>query len=634
MRHKKCSAAALLLTAALMLSAVFGGTVPARANVKEIQDPRVTSATVNPAAPGVGSPFDVDLTFTQTFDTGNTNSDSSDIYTALSNNNIYAVFDVGAETGSVSVSKSDFSAKIETPDDDDESYPEGTGIVTYHLYLPQRYLKRMGSGYGVLKFKITYCTDAKGNDVVTYDNNDRTKVPTYTVEYLVFSKLDSSSETENQGQLTVSSYKLDHSPVREGETFGLTLTVKNTGSVACDNVLSVLDLSGAEGVSIRGETDTKTLGNLSPGAAATVSYPLACLAKMETGSYPVGISLSADDTDKSASKIYLPITGTKTGKDDTGEVGDSKPQLIIESYDFGGKAVTGGQEFNLSMNVRNTGSIPIDNCKMTVGSDTGDSDSDKAPTTGSIFTPSQSSNTFFIKTLGAGATVKKEIALLPKADAAPNSYGVIVNFSYDAVVDGKRQTLTSQETITIPLSQPIRFEIGEPALSNPFFAGEAGQISVDYVNKGKSKVYNVSVELAGNFDTEEGTQYIGNLDSGSSDTFQAALTPQKEGALSGTATFSYEDASGKVTTVVREFSTEVQAAEAPAMGGPDGMNPEGKPGAGPQNGGPGWKLWAGIAAGVVVIIAGTVVFLKKRKAKKLRLLEETDDYDDEPGGGA
>ncbi|QNK42067.1 COG1361 S-layer family protein [Caproicibacter fermentans] len=455
----------------------------------------------------------------------------------------------------------------------------------------------------------------------------------FTVEYLVFNKLDSSSETENDGRLTVSSYKLDHTPVKEGEKFSLTLTVKNSSSLACTHAVSVLDLSGAEGVSISGETDTKTLGNLNAGATTTVTYPLKCLSKMTTGSYPVAVSLSADDVTAASSKIYLPITGTKAGKDDTGEVGDSKPQLIIESYDFGGKAVTGGQEFNLVMNVRNTGSVPIDNCKMTVGSDTGDSDSDKSTAVGSVFTPSQSSNTFFIPSLGSNASVKKEIALLPKADAAPNSYGVIVNFSYDAVVDGKRQTLTSEETITIPLAQPIRFEVGDPVLSNPFYMGEAGQISIDYVNKGKSKVYNVSVELKGNFDTEESSQYIGNLDSGASDSFQANLTPQKEGSLSGTATFSYEDASGKVLTVAKDFSCDVQAAEAPTMGGADGLNPDGTPGANPEKTGPGWKLWAGIAASAAVVAAGIVFFLKKRKAKKMRLLEEAEDYDDTPGGG-
>ena len=625
MRHKKSRAAALFLTAALTLSAAFGAPAPARAvtSSDKVPDPRVTSATVTPASPGVGSPFGVDLKFSQDIthfaDWDKNNNNNYDDYVVKA--------DVTEASGSISVSHKEFTATSVGPDDSDDN------AISYDLYIPQKDLKRTGSGFGVLKFTITYYTKYEDNNKEIAKSKDGDHDLKFTVEYLVFSKLESSSGTEDQGQLTVSSYKLDHSPVKEGETFGLTLTVKNTGPAACDNVLSVLDLSGAEGVSIRGETDTKTLGSLNPGATATVNYPLACLPKMATGSYPVGITLSGDDTDKCTSKIYLPITGTKTGKDDTGEVGDSKPQLIIESYDFGGKAVTGGQEFNLVMNVRNTGSTAISNCKMTVGSDTGDSDSDKTPTTGSVFTPSQSSNTFFIPQLGAGATVKKTIALLPKADAAPNSYGVSVNFSYDAVVDSKRQTLTAQETITIPLSQPIRFEVGEPGLSNPLSAGEAGQVSIDYVNKGKSKVYNVSVELAGNFETEEGTQYIGNVDSGASDTFQAALTPQQEGTLSGTATFSYEDAAGKVTTVVKKFSAEVQSAEAPANGDASGVNPDGSVPGGQKQGGLNWKLWAGIAAGAVILAAGTVVILKKRKAKKLRLLEEADAYDDKPGGG-
>lgn len=627
-------AAALSLTFALSFFTVWGTAVPAAAKVKDVMDPRVTSATVTPSDPGVSSPFDADFTFVQTFDLNN--SKARDMFDAINTNNVYALLSVGAETGSVSVSKSDFSSKVEIYDNDDDdysSYPDETGIAAYHLYIPQRYLKRMGDGYGVLKFKITYYEDSELKDRLEYsDDGDEKNVPDFTVESLVFSKLDSDSDTESEGQLTVSSYKLDHTPVKEGEKFQLTLTVKNTGAIAATNILSVLDLSGAEGLSIRGETDTKTLGNLNAGATTTVTYPLQCLSKMTTDSYPIGIALSTNDTDSSTSKIYLPITGTKTSADDTGEVGDSKPQLIIDSYDFGGKAVTGGQEFNLVMNVRNTGATAIDNCKMTVGSDTGNSDSDT--TVGSVFTPSQSSNTFFIPSLKAGSSVTKEIALLPKADASPNSYGVIVNFSYDAVVDGKRQTLTSDETITIPLAQPSRFEVGEPMLSDPFFAGEPGEVSIDYVNKGKSKVYNVSVELTGNFDTDEGSLYIGNLDSGISDTFEASVTPQQEGTLSGTATFSYEDASGTVTEVVKDFSSDVQPAEIPAMG-PDGMMPgkDGMPGDVPPQSGPNWKLWGTIAAGVVVLIVATVVFLKKRKAKKLRLLEESDDYDDEPGGG-
>ena len=617
---KKGNRVLALLCAALMaLTTAPKLTSPAAAlSTDDVPDPRVTAATVTPSEPGVGSPFGADLTFTQNIE----NFDFNDID--------HIKVDVTEASSSVSVSHKGYYAENISEDSGDNN----NTVLSYDLHIPQKYLKRSGSNYGVLRFDITYYSSTDDDDIAESTSNNRDLK--FTAEYLMFSRLDSSSDSENDGRLSVESYRLDHSPVKEGEKFILTLTVRNAGGIACTDARSVLDLSGAEGVSIDGVTDTKELGTLAAGAAASVAYPLVCLPKMTTGSYPVGVTLSADEANAASSKLYVPITGTKTGADDTGEAGESKPQIIIESYDFGGTAVTGGQEFNLAMNVRNTGSVAIENCKMTVGSDAGDSDSDNsAGSVGSVFTPSQSSNAFFIPKLGAGATVQKKIALLPKADAAPNSYGVIVSFSYDAVVDGKRQTLTAEETITIPLAQPDRFEVGEAVLSNPMFLGEAGQLSVDYVNKGKSRVYNVSVEITGNFQTDEGSSYIGNLDSGTSDTFQAALTPAEEGTLTGTATFRYEDAAGKVTEVAKDFSCEVQAQGAATIGGPGGI--PGKPGTeepgASAQGGPGWKLWVGIAAGIVIAAASTAVVLKKRKAKKLRLLEEADDYDDEPNGG-
>jgi hypothetical protein len=267
---------------------------------------------------------------------------------------------------------------------------------------------------------------------------------------------------------------------------------------------------------------------------------------------------------------------------------------------------------------------------MTVSSESGASDSDKA-VTGGAFTPAKSSNTFFIPSLKAGGTVREQIDLLPLADAAPQSYGVSVAFKYEAVVDGKRQSLDAQETIAIPLTQPDRFEVNDAVLQDPLFLGEPGQLTVNYVNKGKSKVFNLSVKLEGNFTTGDGNTYIGNLDSGTGDSFQATLNPSAEGTLQGKATFSYEDAGGTTKTVVKEFTGEVVSAQDMGADLPSKDLPvEGKPSSPP------WRIWvisgsALLAAGVLAFL---IVFLKKRKAKKLRLLEETDDYDDAPGGGA
>ncbi|WP_444645424.1 cell adhesion protein [Caproiciproducens sp. R1] len=470
-------------------------------------------------------------------------------------------------------------------------------------------MKRSTDRAGTLKFSITY-----------YDGD--TKLDTFTVQKTIFDPDSTSSDTEDQGKLVVQSYRLDHTPVKEGEKFNLTFTLKNTGSVVCDNIMAVLDISTAEGVSINGVTDTQYINTLDTGATATISYPMTCLSKMTTNNYVVSLILSADELDKSVtSKVFIPVTGTKTDKDET--TNESKPLIIIENYDYGGKAVMGGKEFNLAMRFKNTSAnTQIENLKITVSSVAGDDDKSVA----GAFTPAKSSNTFYIPKVGPNAVFAEQIALIPKADATPNSYGVSIAFNYEAVLDGKRDAIEATETISIPLSQSDRFEANEAELQGPISLGDSGQLNINYVNKGKSKIFNLSVKLDGNFTTGESNTYIGNVDSGVGDTFQATLNPTEEGTMTGTATFSYEDANGEIKNLVKEFSCEVMAA----MGPGEGIDSEP---AVPANAGasspPLWWVLGGIG-GVVAGIIVLVIILKKRKAKKLKQLEQSDDYDDLP----
>ncbi len=478
----------------------------------------------------------------------------------------------------------------------------------YSLTIPELYMKRIGDGAGTLKFTIYYDDD---------------KSETYLAQKTIFDpNSTSSSDTEDQGKLVVQSYRLDHTPVKEGEKFNLTFTLKNTGSVVCDNIMAVLDTSTAEGVSINGVTDSQYINTLDTGTTATISYPMTCLSKMTTNNYVVSLILSADELDKSVtSKVFIPVTGTKTDKDET--TNESKPLIIIENYDYGGKAVMGGKEFNLAMRFKNTSAnAQIENLKITVSSVAGDDDKSVA----GAFTPAKSSNTFYIPKVGPNAVFAEQIALIPKADATPNSYGVSIAFNYEAVLDGKRETIEATETISIPLSQTDRFEANEAELQGPVSLGDSGQLNINYVNKGKSKIFNLSVKLDGNFTTGESNTYIGNVDSGVGDTFQATLNPAEEGTMTGTATFSYEDANGEIKNLVKEFSCEVM----PAMGPGEGMDSE--PAVPANAGASSPPLW-GILAGIGGFIAGIIVLvtiLKKRKAKKLKLLEQSDDYDDLP----
>ena len=613
------------LAAVLTALAVILSAVPASAaDTDKYSDPIVYSEKKTVLK---GTPFDATFDFAQ-YSSGS--APDKIVITASSTNSSIALgkktftYEKNGTNTDGLIGDDDISGTLsDTLDTEFSSYGiDSAKYYYYRLSIPEKYLKRTGDGPGTLKFSISYYEESGGTYSKLYN--------TVTAEKTVFDPTGTSSGTEDGARLSVANFGLDHSPVKEGEKFRLTFTVRNDGNAACRNASAVLDCSGAAGIGIDGVTDTKPLGTLEPGAEATLSYPMTCLPKMETGNYALTVKLSADEAPDAAPKIYLPVTGTKTSEEDTGSVGDSKPQIIIESYDYGGTAVTGGKEFTLAMNVRNTGAVQIENVKMTVSSESGASDSDKA-VTGGAFTPAKSSNTFFIPSLKAGGTVREQIDLLPLADAAPQSYGVSVAFKYEAVVDGKRQSLDAQETIAIPLTQPDRFEVNDAVLQDPLFLGEPGQLTVNYVNKGKSKVFNLSVKLEGNFTTGDGNTYIGNLDSGTGDSFQATLNPSAEGTLQGKATFSYEDAGGTTKTVVKEFTGEVVSAQDMGADLPSKDLPvEGKPSSPP------WRIWvisgsALLAAGVLAFL---IVFLKKRKAKKLRLLEETDDYDDAPGGGA
>lgn len=415
-----------------------------------------------------------------------------------------------------------------------------------------------------------------------------------------------------KGRVIIDSYGVDRKTVYSGQTFRMDLVLKNTSTQTYHNVTAALDGLSTEALTVVGSLDRKSVTSLAPGASATVSFTMQAASKMETGNYLVSINLSSDELpEPTTTKAFVAISGT-------GSTEGSKPIIIIESYSFGGTSVTGGKEFPLALRFRNANtSTAIQNLKITI---TATADED----TGGVFTPANSSNTFFISKLGAGASIEKSIDLYPKADAKPKSYGIDVKFEYESAADSKHEPITSTETISIPLTQPDRFEVTSVEAMGPIQLGMDGQLNIAYVNKGKSTVYNLSVVLEGNFTSPEMNSYIGNVESGSSDSFDANLTPTEEGMLEGTAKITYEDPNGDTQEIIKEFSCEVLPAT-----DIDVIVPE--PGEMPPEESAGFPVW-GVWLIVLVVVGGGVgaaLFIRKKKAaKKQALLDEEDDYDE------
>jgi len=582
----------LMVAVCLTFAAIFGADLTAHA--EDSTELRVIYKIVsNSATPTIsrGNNFEADFYF----------------YSSDSKMSISSIL-VTSPNGSVTGLQKDAYTGLSPYAVDSDTDPAVVQDVhtVYKLNIPEANMRYVSKGPAMLKFKVVM--------------GDKT---IYLQKTITECQVTSTSSGSDRSDLSLQTYSLNRTGIKEGEQFILNLTIKNDSDVPNNHVTAVLDGLNSDEITVDGQMDTKTISTVESGATSNISFPMICNPKMVSKNYMIKVQLSSDESSSPATfNVFVPVTGTKADKDTTSSVvGSSKPQIIIESYDYGGKAVTGGKDFTLTMNIRNTGATAIENIKMTVSSTTADTNSG-GDETGGVFTPAKSSNTFFIQRLEAGAVIKEQIALLPKSDASPKSYGVGIAFKYEAVLDDKRESLDATETIAIPLTQPDRFEANDAELPGPMYAGQPGQLSINYVNKGKSKIFNLSVKLSGNFTSGETNSYIGNIESGAGDTFQATLNATEEETLKGTAIFSYEDANGTTKSLTKDFSCEVMAQDGE---GEITSQPAEKPNAGKSP--PLWMLLTGGGA-AVVLIAVIVIIHKKRKAKKLRLLEESDDYDD------
>lgn len=456
---------------------------------------------------------------------------------------------------------------------------------------------------------------------VTYKYSGEAK--TDTLETYI--KVNGKTPAEpGAGHLSVAGYTVTPSSVKAGQKFKVSLTVQNTGTADYKNVQVTLGGLSTETFTMDGTVDSQRISSLKAGASTNLTFSLASSEKMATGNYNLDVTMACGE-ESFTSKVFVPVVGDPTKQDDDTEKPKTEgvPQLIIETYSYGEgvTSVTGGEVFTLSAVIRNTGKTAVRNVKITVSSAADEE-------TGGAFSPANSSNTFYIDSIPAGGSITETIDLLPKADAKPKSYGVDFAFSYEAIVNEELVTKDVTQTVAIPLTQPDRFEATEPQMYGPVMQGETLSGYVSYVNKGKSTIFNLSVKVEGEgFTTAEAESYIGNVESGASDGYDIAINPTQAGTVSGTITFTYEDANGDTKELVKNFQSEVMEYVEPEM--PDVMDPDMPVEA--EGGMPVWG-WIAIAAGGVVVLVVVIVVVKKIvKKKKMAALDAEDDYDDDTG---
>lgn len=383
------------------------------------------------------------------------------------------------------------------------------------------------------------------------------------------------------------------------ENFVLTLDVVNTGTAEADGV--VVSASEGSGAIVPKSLSKVSVGKLKAGEKKTVSFTMAATEAAKSQNYSIRITVEYDKGGTTES--YDQYAGVNI---ENGDGGSSKPKIIVSKYESDPLIVMAGEEFDLNLSLLNTNSAKsVQNIKMflTLSEETS-SDSTK---TGNIFTPVNSSNTFYFDSIAPKESVDRSIRLYTVPDAQPKTYTLTVNFEYE---DSQGKEYTATELLGINVKQPTEIEIGEIYIPQSLEVGGMVSLSFELYNTGKVSLNNLMIKLDGDIDTSTKSTYYGTFDSGNTEYYDNYFSILNEGTNTFKLIVSYDDPSGEKIEDVREYTIE---GIAPYI--PDDMMTEPMP---EENN--------GSAIGLIVIIviaaAGIAIFIKKSKNEPIKKDDE------------
>ena len=412
--------------------------------------------------------------------------------------------------------------------------------------------------------------------------------------------------TSKDSNLLIKDLEYQSSGIGPNKDFPIKFTLENKGNIDAKNI--TVKLESTDPNVLPKTTNIRKINSLNAETSQELSFVFFASEDAATRNYPISISIDYEDdlsSEKHSLTQYVGMYVVNNQSDSTKGV----PKLIIDKYSFNPELVRAGENFNMSLSFFNTNSSKsVRNIKIFLTAEPGSSTTDTTAGS-SVFTPVNSSNTFYIDSIAPKGKIEKTITMFTIPDALAKTHTITAHFEYEDA-DGNEYKAT--ELIGVPVVQQSKLDTGELSYPQEAFLGESVPISVEFYNTGRVTLYNLMVKLEGDFDTDRGQHFVGNFQTGGSEYFEGYVIPSEEGLLEGDLVFTYEDSTGQSQEVRKPFSFNV--ASMPIMDD-DFMNnfpmEEEKSGLSPI-------IWILIVGGLG---AGGFIYKKKRKANKDKDLE-------------
>lgn len=290
--------------------------------------------------------------------------------------------------------------------------------------------------------------------------------------------------------------------------------------------------------------------------------------------------------------------------------GNLSPKLILTDYHIQTEQVFAGEGFPIAFEFTNTSeSKAIYNVKVTLSA------------ADHIFTPVESSNSFFIDQLAVKQSLQKEIQLKANYNAEPQNHEIEVKMDYE---DQEGKAYSTSDTVSVPVWQVLMPRVSKIDMPEFVEANMPMSFSFDIYNIGKAEIRNLFVEVVGDeVIDQQGEIYLGNLPEGSDTYYDGTLLFESEGEKTATVVIKYQDDAGNEFRETKDIQMTVEAPvpfdEEMMMNGEMAFDeyPMEQPFFS--------RAWVKWTIGFILlgaVLTGFVIFLKKRKARK-----QVEQYD-------
>ncbi|KYH34455.1 hypothetical protein CLTEP_16070 [Clostridium tepidiprofundi DSM 19306] len=406
--------------------------------------------------------------------------------------------------------------------------------------------------------------------------------------------------------ISISNVSVSKKLISENDTFEVKFDVKNSGLGTAENLVTTVD--GTEGLIPLNE-NVINISALKSGETKHFSISMQATDSIKIKNIPIMITVNNPNGSIAAKRFTtVYFEGKATGK--------TVPKIIIKKFECTPNIVKAGENFGLYLSFLNTNKVKtVRNIKIFLTVDMESSKVDSVGS-GSVFTPVNGSNTFYIDEIRPKKTQSISLKMYTIPDAQPKNYTITANMEYE---DEEGNQFTSKELIGIQVTQPSKLKIGDISLPSDAFKDRPNPVDIQVYNVGKVTMSNFMIEIKGDFTARSDDSFIGNIEPGSAGYYSGDLIPKKLGECKGEIIFSYDEPSGEHKVVKKSISMNAQKY-VPRERHMNGMDKPEQPVEQPKSSKKSKVVL--ILGGILAVVVIGVVIKKKRNKRKGLDLDE------------